>query len=270
MSADTIRVEDHLPLAHALIRRGGWAGIAAAYGIGYDDLLQESALALMRAARSYDPSLGSFYTYAGWWIRARLGRYMSLHHAPVRLPVGIQEQRRAAGESSHLRIARLDAPLGSDGEDGTMHDLIGAPEPEHDRDDLPSDSLEDLIQDTPALSEREALVLRLRAAGKTLQEIGAELGGISRERVRQIEEQAIDLVRRAAGVRVATELTETKAPPARALEVTDALKREVAQLRGQGLGLHAVARRLGMSHQAVKAVERELLARIAAALEPAA
>jgi len=70
-----------------------------------------------------------------------------------------------------------------------------------DREDLPDVTLEDLIARTPELSERDVLVLRRRAEGKTLQEVGAELG-LSRERIRQLEVKIFRLVREANDIDV--------------------------------------------------------------------
>lgn len=52
----------------------------------YADLLQEGFLALYDAVAGYDPEKGSFSTYAGWWIKQRLRRYVFGDNAAIRVP----------------------------------------------------------------------------------------------------------------------------------------------------------------------------------------
>jgi RNA polymerase sporulation-specific sigma factor len=71
MSACAVRVEEHLPLARYLSRR--YLLRASLGGLTIDDLAQEGAIALMRAARRFEPAKGiAFSTYAGVAIRRRL------------------------------------------------------------------------------------------------------------------------------------------------------------------------------------------------------
>lgn len=200
-----IRVEDHLGLAKFIACRYRVAGIT---GLDLEDLVQEAVLGLLRARESFDPELGSWGSYGGMWANQHVGRYIANHGSAVRVPVYLQQRRRAEGRPGRAQCASLDAcsghrhgTIGID-EGRTLLDFIPAPQPENDTGDLPDTTLDQLIEQTPTLSEREARVLRLRARDMTLKEIGGELGGLSRERIRQIESSAIAKVRQAQGIEV--------------------------------------------------------------------
>jgi RNA polymerase sigma factor (sigma-70 family) len=61
-------------------------------GIDLEDLLAEGNLGVLRAAEEFDPRAGyEFYTYAVWWIRANIGRYL-LDGGVIRVPVGMQRR----------------------------------------------------------------------------------------------------------------------------------------------------------------------------------
>lgn len=203
---ESVDITEHLGLVHHIMHRRGFAR-RAGVNVDADDLAQVGMMALMRAAESFDPARGvTFATYAAFWVRHHMGRLLENESSTVRTPVHVQRKRYTRGEYMRCQVRSLNVPASDHravghGDDRREDiDLLAYPEPESDCDDLPSDSLEELIADTPSLSERHATVLRLRAQGKTLVEIGAELG-VSRERIRQIESEAIELIRRAQGVR---------------------------------------------------------------------
>lgn len=226
-SARTKMVNANLRLAHYLAYR------LVGNGVAVEDLVQEAIIGLMRAVDRFDYRRGyKFSTYAYHWIRqttalaiaeasrtVRVAPHMHDRMRRLRKLAGELEQRfgrdataeelvesseltptqvKAAIEASRVP-ASLDAPL-STVEDSTLHVVISDPD-QADPSDLSNESQisEGLARLLDTLPPRESFILRLRNGigvreAHTLEDIGARLG-ITRERTRQLESQALAKLR---------------------------------------------------------------------------
>lgn len=147
----------------------------------YDDLVQEALLGAMKAANKYDPERGVFSSYAMWYIRQHIQiglRYLASTELPMHLCLNRYSKK------IHLRRKRA----------------VSFRDPEIDVEkfwytvkhlDESEDEAESLMMKLEAsVKERWWHVFARRANGETLQSIADSLG-VTKERVRQIEERAI-------------------------------------------------------------------------------
>ena len=203
-------------------------------GMGLVDLINEGNVGLIKAAQMFDETRGfKFVSYAVWWIRQSILQALAENSRLVRLPLNqigyvskvnrfynsfVQENERqpstaeiaeALGmESEKVNAALLtsgrhvsmDAPLVED-EDSCLLDLMTCRDADAADSTLVSDSLKEEVQRAiNMLPEREAQVIKMyygfNCSEMGLEEIGERLN-LSRERVRQIKEKALNILRSA-------------------------------------------------------------------------
>jgi RNA polymerase primary sigma factor len=189
----------------------------------------------MKAVERFDPAKGGkLSTYGSWWIKQSIKRALANQSKTIRLPVhlvdkiskmrrvamklheelgrepnndeiagelGISTLRVSQMQQASIRPTSLDAPIGGDDDSHNFSEIVQDENATSPYEQLEGKTVSDMMQDmVKTLDEREATILRYRfgldgGKERTLEEVGEKFG-VTRERVRQIQNSALKKLRR--------------------------------------------------------------------------
>jgi len=204
------------------------------YGLPLADLISEGNIGLMKAVERFDPNKGGkLSTYGSWWIKQSIKRALANQSKTIRLPVhmvdkiarmrristilteelgreptqdelaeelGIPHKKLALLERAAKRPTSLNAPVHED-DSAEFSDIIGDDHAVNPFEALDNKNMYGELEDMlDVLDEREHRIIDARfglngRTPKTLEEVGVEFG-VTRERIRQLQNIALDKMRK--------------------------------------------------------------------------